>query len=395
MVTTTTPPKTTPNTESGKTQAPTPNVVPAPKAKKYKITLGAKEMTIRETVHISQGGSEMRVTLTNEFGETPLTISDAHIAMMATLGRILPNTDHALTFSGKPSVTIPAGQFIASDPIKLTLPIFSDVVVSLCVPEQSLKTVTQHSLSMATTYLADGDQTKSEELQDAYKIEHWYMLKDIQVNAEKHSGAVVTLGDSITDGAHSTPDTNRRWPDVLATRLAANKKTKHVSVLNEGISGNRILHDGTGPRALDRLDRDVLNAPGAKWVILLESINDIGHAGQPRNDDDKITADQLIDAMKQIVSRCHAKGLKIYGATLTPYLGAKYATPMGEEMRQKVNAFIRTPGNFDGVIDFEKAIEDPANPGHFLPTFDPGDHLHPNDKGYAAMGNAIDLKLFQ
>lgn len=359
------------------------------------ITLGAKEMTIREIVHVSQGGSQMRVTLTNEFGDAPLTISSAHVAMHGANDVVLPKTDHALTFSGKNSVTIPAGQFIASDPVKVTLPVLSDVVVSLCVPEQKLKKITRHSLSMATSYLGEGDQTTAESIKDAAKEQHWFLLKDIQVNAEKGAAAIVTLGDSITDGAHSTIDTNRRWPDYLATRILANKKTKHLSVLNEGISGNRVLQEGTGPAALDRLDRDILAAPGVKWVILLEGINDIGRTAKPRKPTDPITTEQLINGYKEIIKRVHAKGLKIYGATLTPYMGAGYSSPEGEKMRQAANAFIRTPGNFDGVIDFEKATQDPAHPDTFLPAYNDGDHLHPNDKGYEAMGNAVDLNLFK
>lgn len=369
--------------------------VPAPPKINKTITLGAKEITIREIVHLSQGGNTMRVTLTNEFGTGPLTISSAHIAFLAAKDSILPKTDHALTFDGKPTVTIPAGQFLASDPIKLTVPIFSDIVVSLDLPEQKIEKITQHSLAVATTYLGDGDQTTAEAIKEPAKIEHWYFLKDIQVNAEKNSFAIVTLGDSITDGAHATIDTNRRWPNVLATRLAANKKTKNVSVLNEAISGNRVLQEGTGPAAIDRLDRDVLNAPGAKYVVLLEAINDIGRTAKPRLPADPVTTEQLLDAYKQIISRVHAKGLKIIGATLTPYLPAGYSSPEGEKTRQTLNAFIRTPGNFDGVIDFDKATEDPQHPGQFLPAYDCGDHLHPNDAGYAAMGAAIDLKLFR
>jgi lysophospholipase L1-like esterase len=360
------------------------------------VTLGKGIETIREVVHISQGGKTMRVTLTNEFGTSPLTVSSAHVAFLSAGDRILPTTDHVLTFGGKPSVTIPAGQFVASDPINLTLPIFSDLVFSLAVPEQHLPTITLHSLGMTTTYFAKGDATAAEALEHPETTHSWYLLKDVQVNSEKKSAAIVMLGDSITDGAHSTIDANRRWPDVLAARLSAEKKTKALSVLNEGISGNRILHFLTGPRALDRLDRDVLAAPGVRYVVLLEGINDIGHVKTPRTPADVVTAQEIIDGMHEIVMRMRARGIKIIGATLTPFGGTvAYANDATEAMRQQVNAYIRTPGNFDGVIDFEKVTQDPAHPDRFLPAYDCGDHLHPNDAGYAAMGNAIDLKLFR
>lgn len=359
------------------------------------MTLGEKDITIREVVHISQGGSTMRISLTNEFGKEPLTISNAHVAFLAAKDRTLPGTDHLLTFAGKNSVTIPAGSFLASDPIKLKLPIFSDLVISLNVPEQSLTSVTEHQSAMATTYLAEGDQTSEEELRAPSTIEQWLFLKNVQVNSEHHGAAIVAFGDSITDGARSKPNTNHRWPDIFATLLVANKKTKHISILNEGIGGNRVLQEGYGPSALDRMERDVLEAPGAKYVVLLEGINDIGRAAFPKQPNDAITAQQLINGYQQIIQRAHAHKLKIFGATLTPYLPAGYSSIEGEKIRQTVNAFIRTPGNFDGVIDFEKAVEDPQNPGHLKPSFDPGDHLHPNDLGYAAMAKAIPTKLFR
>ncbi len=218
------------------------------------------------------------------------------------------------------------------------------------------------------------------------RVNSWFFLKDVEVDAEKKSSAVVCFGDSITDGTGSTPETNRRWPDVLAPLLAAGKHTARISVLNVGIGGNRLLHDGTGPKASDRFDRDVLTQPGAKYVILLEGINDIGHGG--------VTAQQLIDSMTELASRAHSKGLQIFGGTLTPYQGAGYYTPRGEQTRQTVNAFLRSNTVFDGVIDFDKAVQDPKAPEQFLPKYDHGDHLHPSDLGYAAMAPAISLKLF-
>jgi lysophospholipase L1-like esterase len=359
------------------------------------LKLGEAETTVRQVVHISQGGSTMRLTLTNEFGSAPLNISSVHVAFLSAGSRILPATDHALTFAGQGSATIPTGQFLSSDPVKLTLPIFSDLVISIVVPAQALTTLTYHPLAVETTYFAAGDHASDEDLENPRTNTSWYFLKDVQVNAEKKSAAIVTLGDSITDGTASTVDANRRWPDVLAARLASNKKTKNLAILNEGISGNRILHEGTGTRALSRLDRDVLSAPGIRFLVLLEGINDIGRTVQPLRPGDEVTAEAIINGMKEIVMRARARNIRVIGATLTPFIGAKYASPAGEAMRQQVNAFIRTPGSFDGVIDFDKATQDPAHPDQFLPKYDHGDHLHPSDVGYAAMGTFVDLKLFK
>ncbi len=359
------------------------------------LTLGEREITIRETVHVSAGGPAIRVALTNEFGKEPLTISEAHLAFMASIGTIKSKTDHVMMFGGKPTVTIAPGEFIASDSLSLTVPSFSDVTISLCLPEQKLTQVTAHNLSVATTQIGPGNQAAVESLQDGIKLQHWYLLKDVEVKEAEPTAAVVTFGDSITDGAHSTPDANRRWPDYLAIRLAADKKAESLSVLNEGISGNRILHTGNGPDAIDRLERDVLNAPGVKYVIWLEGINDIGRTDFPQLPDDVVTTTQIIEGMRSVVQRMHAHGLKVFGATLTPFGGTKFATPTAEAMRQAVNLFIRTPGNFDAVVDFDKATQDPNHPERFLEKYDSGDHLHPSDAGYEAMSNAIDLRLLQ
>jgi lysophospholipase L1-like esterase len=234
----------------------------------------------------------------------------------------------------------------------------------------------------------------AEKLTATKKIYSWNFLKGVDVQAEREAGSIVAFGDSITDGAKSTRDTNTRWPDVLAARLAANKATAHLGVLNQGIGGNRILHDNTGPSALARFDRDVIAQAGVKYVIILEAINDIGHAADPKKPYDIVSADDLIAGFSQMARRAHTHGIKVIGATLTPYIGAGYQSPAGEAMRQAVNQWIRTTKELDGVVDFDKATADPAHPGVFLPADDSGDHLHPNDAGYKAMGEAIDLKLF-
>jgi len=274
---------------------------------------------------------------------------------------------------------------------------FADLAVSIFVPAQPDVKLTYHALGVSTNYIATGNAVAAASLDGARKVGSWYLLKGVDVDAGPDATVVVTLGDSITDGAHSTPDKNTRWPNVLAERLQANKATAHIGVLDEGISGNRLLHDQTGPDALSRLDRDVLAQSGVKYVIVLLGINDIGHTSVPRlrNTPEPITADQMTWGLQQIVTRAHAHGIKVYGATLTPYVGASYQDANGETIREAENTFIRSSGIFDGVIDFDKVTEDPAHPNTFLPEYDSGDHLHPKDAGYKAMGDSIDLKLFQ
>lgn len=356
------------------------------------LSFGEQELTIRQIVHISQGGKSLRVALTNEFGSEPLTISSAHLALHQSKDTIFPKSDRILRFNGNVSVTIPPGSFVVSDPSEIHLKNFSDAAVSLCIPQQLMKIATGHPLSMATSFVGIGNQTNHQFISGAVKIDHWYFIKSILVSAPNSSVAIVTLGDSITDGHSSTIDANHRWPDILAERLASAGNTRHLSVLNEGISGNRVLQEGTGPSALERVERDVLDAPGVKYVIFLEAINDIGRTIKPHRPNDPVTIDQLIDGYQEIVRRAHSRNLKIFGATLTP---VDNLSQSGNEMREALNAFIRTPGNFDGVIDFDKVLEDPKNPGHFLPRYNDGDHVHPNDAGYAAMANSIKLALFR
>ena len=352
--------------------------------------------TYRNIVHISMGGSSLRVQLTNEFGTAPLTIGAADIAVSSGNGAIQAGTDHALTFSGRSTVTIPAGALVISDPVSMQAAPLSDLAVSVYLPEQHINTMTCHPLGSSTNYILKGDAATAPTAANATDITSWCFVKGIDVNANNDkAAAIVTYGDSITDGAHSTPDANHRWPDILAERLQADKKTADISVLNEGISGNRVLHDGAGPSALARFDRDVIAQSGVKYLIILEGINDIGRLAQPRDPGDVITAQDLIFGLTQLVTRAHQHGIKVLGATLTPYEGAGYATEAGEQIRQAYNQWIRTSGVFDGVIDFDKTTQDPAKPSMFLPSNDSGDHLHPQDSGYKVMGDSIDLSLFR
>lgn len=352
------------------------------------------DTTYRNIVHISLGGSAVRVQLTNEFGTEPLKVGAAHVAISAGGGTIQAGSDHPLTFNGRPFVEIPAGAFVLSDPVNLQAAPLSDLAVSVYLPQQNIRNLTCHSFGDATNYILKGDATAAATADNSSPIYSWCLVKGVDVSASNNAAAIVTFGDSITDGAASLRDANHRWPDVLAARLQADKKTANLGVLNQGIGGNRVLHDGYGPSALARFDRDVIAQSGVKYLIILEGINDIGRLKNPHELGDNITADDLIFGLSQLVTRAHQHGIKVFGATLTPYLPAGYSSPQGEQVRQAYNNWIRTSGVLDGVIDFDKATQDPAHPGTFLPDYDSGDHLHPKDAGYKAMGDAIDLTLF-
>ena len=348
-------------------------------------------VTLREVVHVSMGGDMVRVRFSNLYGTGPLVIGAVQIAQTQKGAAIVPGSAKPLTFHGQPSVSIPNGALAVSDPIPFKLAPLSDLTVSFYLPSPA-GPVTEHELGEATSYHAPGNAVSSPDLAGAATETMWYYLNGVDTLAAADAGAVITLGDSITDGARSTVDTNQRWPDELARRLQADPKYRRLSVLNEGISGNKILLDGAGPNALARFDRDVLAQSGAKYLLILEGINDIGRLhGTP---DAGLTAADLIGALDQMILRAHAHGIAVIGCTLTPYHGAGYYTENGEAIRKAVNDWIRTGGAFDGVVDFEAAVRDPNHPDTFLPADDPGDHLHPNDAGYKVMGDAIDLKLF-
>jgi lysophospholipase L1-like esterase len=354
------------------------------------------DSTIRDVVHISLDGSALRVTLTNQFGTTPLRIGDAHIALSAGGGRLQPGSDHQLTFNNQPSVSIPAGTYVLSDPVPMPVTAFSDLAISLYLPQQTISDPTCHEYGLSTNYFVAGDKTTEAELQGSQTMTSWCFLQGIDVRAkDKDAGSVVTLGDSITDGARSTVDANRRYPDDLAVRLHANRKTARLAVLNEGISGGRVLFEGHGPSAMARFDRDVLAQPGVRYIIYLEGINDIGQILKPDSPEQKLTADDLIFAATQLVTRAHQHGVKVFGATLLPF-GPKTppANPQWARVRQTINEYndwVRTGAAFDGVVDFNRATADPQAPQAMLPAYDSGDHVHPNDAGYKAMADSVDL----
>ena len=374
-----------------------PPVAPAGQRGPATAPSSFKDQTVRMIVHTTIGGKRARVTLSNTFGNAPLTIGSAHVALRSRESAIVPASDRALMFNGKPAVKIAQGAEITSDPFDLEIPQLSDLAISVYIPGDSGQ-LTTHATGLHTTYIANDNVTSAPALEDATTTRSWYWISSVDVAAPAEAGAIVAFGDSITDGATSSNDADRSWPSILAARLASSAGAPKWSVLNLGISGNRLLADGAGVNALARFDRDVLGQSGVKWLMIMEGINDIGvttgnarGGGPPAN---PVTADDLILPIKQMIDRAHAHGIKVIGCTLTPYQGAAYYSDKGEEVRDAVNHWIRTGGAFDAVVDYEKVTQDSANPKTFRATFNNTDHLHPNDAGYKAMADSVDLKIF-
>jgi lysophospholipase L1-like esterase len=313
-----------------------------------------------------------------------------HVGAAGPDGSVLAGSDHIVTFDGHGAVTLPGGAPVLSDPVDLKVDALEKLVISIHVPGTLSRA--GHSLYQYVSGAA-GDQTAAAQLPSQRIMRLPALVTQVEVDPVSANAVVVTFGDSITEGAQSTNNAFRGWPDRLAERLAAAKS--NWSVVNAGIGGNRLVRYGTGPNALARLDRDVFGVPGVKTVILLEGINDIGRGFTTQGSQDPVTLDALIAADKQIIERCHERGIKVIGALLTPYQGAGYASPAGEQVRTGLNNWIRTGGAFDGVVDFATPTADPANPLTFRADFNLRDKLHPNDAGYQAMANAIDLNLFK
>ncbi|HTT30567.1 MAG TPA: SGNH/GDSL hydrolase family protein [Solirubrobacteraceae bacterium] len=358
---------------------------------------GFTDQTVRNVVFSSVGGNLVRVRFTNTFGTTPLQIGSASIAVAGT-GAGTSGSAVPLTFGGQSSILIPDGAEALSDPVRLRVPALQDLDVSVFLP-QATGAATQHSDAQQVNYVGSGDQTlDTSGTPFTMQTQSWYFVDSVDVVGQRNDlGTLVAFGDSITDGYQSTVNANARWPNDLARRLDARRET--LAVADEGISGNRVLNDSLccGVNALSRFDRDVVDRAGAKEVILLEGINDIGFsqltgvAGTSPNTD--VSAAQIIAGYQQIIAQAHAAGLKIFGGTLTPFKGASYYSDDGEKKREAVNNWILTSGAFDGVIDFAKVVADPSDPTMMNPSYDSGDHLHPNDAGYQAMANAIPLRL--
>jgi lysophospholipase L1-like esterase len=359
-----------------------------------------RDATVRQIVHLSVGGSAVRVHVTNVFGTEALQFTSVHIArpLSSSFAAIDPASDRPLTFAGQPAVTVPPGAEFVSDPVDYPMGPLSDLAVTFHLDLPPARE-TGHPGSRATSYYAHGDAVSAATLGDARHVDHWYQLSGIDVEDAPGAGSVVALGDSITDGHGATTNGNDRWTDVLAARLQKSLATRNLGVSNQGIGGNHLLTDGLGPNALARFDRDVLAPAAVRWVIVFEGVNDLG--GLSRNGEvppaqHAALVQDVIAAYDQMILRAHAHGLRIYGATITPYSGSTYyhPGPMSEADRQQVNRWIRAERHFDAVIDFDSIVRDPDHPDRLLPAYDCGDHLHPSPAGYKAMGNAIALELF-
>jgi lysophospholipase L1-like esterase len=360
-----------------------------------------RDATVRQIVHLSVGGLALRVHLSNAFGSEALRLSSVHIAHPVTpaSAAIDSATDRALTFSGSQDLTIPPGAEYISDPVEYSVRALSDLAVTFYL-EVPPATQTGHPGSRATSYFVHGNSVSQADLLDAKQFDHWYQISAIDVLSAKGAASIVALGDSITDGHGATTNGNDRWTDVLAGRLQTSRQTRDIGVSNQGIGGNHLLTDGLGPNGLARFDRDVLAQAGVRWLIVFEGVNDLGglsRTSEVSQAEHATRVRRVIAAYEQIIARAHAHGLRVIGATITPYVGSDYYHPgaLSEADRQWVNQWIRSPGHFDAVIDFDAIVRDPGQPDRLRPNYDCGDHLHPSPAGYKAMGKSIPLTLFK
>jgi len=357
-----------------------------------------KDLTLRQVARISLGGERLRIVIANDYGKQPMQIGAARIALSSGDGAIVAGTDRAITFGGQASATVPPGAPLLSDPIELPTTALASLAISIYLPEPT-PTSTFHWDGAQTAWLATGNQTATERIDISKPTTARMLVSAVQVDAPAHVGTVVVLGDSITDGNGATVDANARWPDYLAARLAP----RNMAVVNAGISGARLLRDQMGVNAAARFERDVLGQPGVRSVIVLLGINDIswpGTAFDPQGTAPSV--ESLIAGYRQLIARAHARGVRILGATLLPFEDALPGTPLAnyyqpqkDALRQQINLWIRTSGEFDAVIDLDSVLKNPAQPGRMLPAFDSGDHLHPGDRGNAAMADAVDLDLLR
>lgn len=369
-----------------------------------------ERQTVRHVAHCSTGGDELRIRLTNEFGETPLHVAEVHVARRDGSGAstaIVPGTDRRVTFSGHGSATIPAGAPLVSDPVRLHLPAGGDLAISIYIERRTIVT-TLAAFSFQDNVIAAGNVTGARTVTPTATTQQDLFLSGVAVR-KRGSASIVTLGDSITNGANTTANLNHRWPDLLAGRLR--RAHRDLGVANVGVSGNRLLHDPNPPAGSDaetfanyfgvsglrRFDRDVLAQPGRRYLIVLLGVNDLGHPGTVAPLSETVSADDLIAGHRQLIARAHDAGVTAYGGTILPFkddtLG--FYSVENERKRQRLNRWIRTSGEYDGVVDFDRAMGDPADPIRLNPALDSGDHLHPNDAGMAVMAAAVNLGLFR
>jgi lysophospholipase L1-like esterase len=350
---------------------------------------GLSHHTLRQIVRVSVGGQKLRLKLTNEYGLSPVTLNAVQLALAeaGTGGAIKTKTNKAVTFGGHASATIPAGASLISDSIEYDLPKLANVAITVAFGDTPDR-ITGHAGARTTSYFQSGNAVDAPSMTSAITIERWYFIHGIDVLADEEHAAVVALGDSITDGRGVITDTDRRWTDVLAERLQHYSATSKVGVLNAGIGGNAVLNGGLGPTATARFERDVIKQSGVRYLILAIGINDVGYSTLE-------TADRLINRFQAFIQQAHKHNVKVYGATLTPFGGSGYYSVIHEEVRQRVNEWIRNSGEFDAVIDFERAVADPNDPLKLLSANDSGDHLHLSPEGYRTMADAIDLRLFR
>ncbi|MFG3015058.1 GDSL-type esterase/lipase family protein [Streptomyces cinerochromogenes] len=388
------------NTWTGMPQLTEPaNLPPAPYTGEKSVLV---DTTLRQTVRVTAGGPRIRLRFSNAYGDTPLPLTAVTVALprggRAGVDAVEPGSLRRVTFAGRDSVTVPVGAQMVSDPLDFELRAGSELTVTAYTARgQASLALTSHPGSRTTSYLVHGDHTRDADLAGATAVDHWYLLSDVEVLAPGRTRAVALVGDSLTDGRGSTTNGNDRWPDQFYDRLHSSPATADIAVLNQAAGGNRVLNDGLGPNVLARLDRDVLSRSGVAWLILFEGVNDIGTA-DATPEAQRAAADDLIAGYRQIVVRAHAQGIRVYGATITPFGGnTQYDDPAGEReaARQRVNAWIRTPGHFDAVIDFDRAVRDPDAPDRLLPALHVGDWLHLNPEGYRVLAAAVPEELFR
>lgn len=359
------------------------NMPPAP---------GLSNNTLRQVLRVSIGGEELRVSFSNEFSKSPVTLKSVKIAVSKGGSLIDGATAKELKFNKQTEVTMAAGGTVTSDPLAFHLEPRMDVAITIYFGETS-PDVTGHPGSRTTSYLLAGNNVSSVDFTGAISTDHWYVINTIDIKATKSAASVVVLGNSITDGRGSGTNKQNRWPDILSEQLLKNPATSHIGVLNKGIGGNCVLKACLGPAAIDRFERDVLQQSSVRWLIILEGVNDIG--GSPDSASAMKVATDLINAYSQMVEKAHAKGIKVYGATILPFGKSFYYKDYRETARNTVNHWIRTSGRFDAVIDFDIEMRDPSDNMVLLPDMHTGDFLHPNEAGYKKMGEAVNLSLFK